>query len=96
MKKWIIGFCSLFVLTASAWATVNLNTATQEQLTTLTGIGPGKAKAIIEYRKTTPFKSPEDITKVPGIKNATYVRIKNDIAVGGAPAPAPVAKPVKK
>ena len=101
MKNWFIGFCSMFLLAASALAAVNINTATEDQLVTLSGIGPGKAKAIIEYRKTTPFKTVEDITKVPGIKTSSYNKIKGEITVNGgnvATAKAPVAavKPPKK
>lgn len=102
MKKWFIGFCSLFLLAAAAMASVNINTATEDQLVGLNGIGPGKAKAIIEYRKTTPFKTPEDITKVPGIKTSSYNKIKADITVSGgttaaaAKPAAPAKAPAKK
>lgn len=43
---------------------VNLNTATEEELQTLPGIGPAMAKRLIEHR---PFHSFDDVTAVPGI-----------------------------
>jgi competence protein ComEA len=57
---------------------VNLNTASQEDLEKLPGIGPTKAKAIINGR---PYQSPEDIMKVRGIKEGTYKKLKDFIIV---------------
>lgn len=57
---------------------IDLNTATQEELDTLPGIGPVKAKAIIENR---PFKTIEDIMKVPGVKEGEFAKIKHLISV---------------
>ena len=81
----------------AAFAAVDLNTANQAQLESLTGIGPAKAKDIIDFRtKNGPFKSTEDIMKVPGIKEGTYAKIKGEIAVGGkAAAPAKADKAAK-
>ena len=58
---------------ALSFAAVNVNTATVDELDKqLTGIGPAKARAIVEYReKNGPFKSVDDLAKVPGIKEAT-------------------------
>ncbi|MBU3823279.1 MAG: ComEA family DNA-binding protein [Candidatus Oceanisphaera merdipullorum] len=51
---------------------ININTATAEQFTQLSGIGANKAAAIIAYReKNGPFTSVEDLTKVSGIGPAT-------------------------
>lgn len=58
--------------------TVNLNTASQEELERLPGIGMIKAKAIIAAR---PFASAEDVMKVKGIKQGTYNKIKDHIVV---------------
>lgn len=61
---------------------ININTATKEALETLTGIGPAKANAIIDYRlKKGPFVTIEDIQKVPGIGPATFNQIKEQIIV---------------
>ena len=67
---------------AAAGAKVNLNTATAEQLKTLNGIGDARAKAIIDYREMNGFfKSIEEIKLVPGIKDAAFEKICEDIEV---------------
>ena len=58
--------------------TININTATQEQLEALLGIGPVKAQAIIAGR---PYAQIEDIMKVKGIKEKTFAKIKDYIVV---------------
>ncbi len=61
---------------------INLNQATKEQLMTLTGIGEARAKDIIAYREEHgAFQTIEDIMKVPGIKEAAFGKIKNEIVV---------------
>ena len=56
---------------------VNINTATVEELQTITGIGESKAKSIIEYRKVNGnFKTIEDIKNVEGIGEKLYESIK--------------------
>lgn len=60
---------------------VNINTATKEELMTLSGIGAAKALAIIEYRKTNPFQKIEDIQKVSGIGESVYEKIKDSITI---------------
>lgn len=63
-------------------ARVNLNTATKQQLMTLTGIGEARADAILAYRENMgPFQRIEDIMKVSGIKEAAFQKIKDDICV---------------
>ncbi|MBM3116268.1 ComEA family DNA-binding protein [Jeongeupia naejangsanensis] len=97
MKKWLAAFVGMFLLCASVFAAVDLNTATEQQLEGLNGIGPTKAKSIVDYRtKNGAFKTPEDIMKVPGIKEGTFNKIKGDISVGGkVAAPAATAKSSK-
>ncbi len=61
---------------------VNINTATKEQLDSLPGIGTKKAEAIIEYRNNvSTFLKPEDIKNVSGIGDKVYEQIKDYIAV---------------
>lgn len=60
---------------------ININTASAEELKTLSGIGDVTAEKIIEYRSSTAFKSKEDIMSVDGIGSKTYEKIKDDITV---------------
>ncbi len=61
---------------------ININTANAEQLTSLTGIGEAKAKAIIEYRNVNgAFKSIDDIMEVSGIGESVFVKIKDHITI---------------
>ncbi|WP_455683557.1 ComEA family DNA-binding protein [Thomasclavelia sp.] len=55
---------------------ISLNKATKEQLMTIKGIGPKTAEKIIEYRQKTPFCTIEEITKVSGIGQKTYLKIR--------------------
>ena len=61
---------------------VNLNTADEELLCTLPGIGESRAKSIIQYRQEHGnFQKVEDIMKVSGIKDGAYEKIKDLITV---------------
>jgi competence protein ComEA len=71
-----------------AMAAVNLNTASVAELDQLKGVGPGKAKAIVEYRtKNGPFKSVDDLGKVKGFGPKTLESLRADLTVGAATAP---------
>ena len=61
---------------------VNINTATQTELETLSGIGPSTALKIINYREENgKFKKIEDIKNVPGIGEAKFENIKEEICI---------------
>lgn len=61
---------------------VNINTADVEELTTVSGIGESKAKAIIAYREENGnFKKIEDILNVSGIGEKLFEKIKENITV---------------
>ena len=61
---------------------VNINSATREELMTLSGIGESRANDIISYRNQYgPFRSIEEIQNVSGIKTGIYEKIKDYITV---------------
>ena len=60
---------------------VNINTASQDELKTLNGIGDVIAERIIEYRSSNAFRSKEDIMSVKGIGKGIYEKIKDRITV---------------
>ncbi len=61
---------------------INLNTATKEELMTLSGIGESKAESIISYRESNGgFSSIEEIMNIEGIKEGIYSKIKDKIKV---------------
>lgn len=61
---------------------VNINTANNEELQTLIGIGEAKAQDIIDYRNQNGnFKTIEDIKNVTGIGDSLFEQIKDDITV---------------
>ena len=57
---------------------IDPNQASESQLETLPGIGPAKAKAIIEHR---PYTKVEDLLNVPGIGEKTLDEIKNLVTI---------------
>lgn len=84
MKTWKLALAStLLALSAlSVQAAVDLNTADAKALEKLPGIGPAKAKAIVEHRsKNGGFKAVEDLKKVDGIGDKTFESLKSEISV---------------
>ena len=61
---------------------ININTASKEELMTLTGIGESKADNIIKYRQENgSFSAVEDLTNVSGIGESIFNKIKDSITV---------------
>ena len=59
---------------------MNINTADEQELDRLPGIGPAMAKRIVEYRETNgAFQAPEDIKNVKGIGDAKFEKMKDMI-----------------
>jgi competence protein ComEA len=88
IRIWL-GLIVLIILANSALAAVNINSANQAELESLKGIGPVKAKAIIDYRSQHgPFSSVDDLDKVKGIGKGTLDKIRKEIMVNGGATPA--------
>lgn len=60
---------------------ISINTATIEELDSLSGVGPSIAQRIIDYRQHTPFSSLEDLMNIKGIKQKLYDKIKDNICL---------------
>ena len=58
---------------------VNINTASKEELKTLSGVGDVTAQKIMDYRESTPFGAIEDLKQVSGIGDKKFDAIKNMI-----------------
>lgn len=63
---------------------IDINTASVSTLTYLPGIGPSTAERIVRYREIHgPFRDIEDLKKISGIGDKTYMTIRRYIKVGG-------------
>lgn len=61
---------------------ININTASQTELETITGVGPSLASKIITYRKKNgKFKTIEDLKNVSGIGDSKFETIKDEIEI---------------
>ncbi len=87
LSLWVYGArhsaaAGITVVETAREARININTASAEELTALSGIGETKAKAIVAYRERHgAFSTVEDIIKVYGIGPATFEKIKDYITV---------------
>jgi len=60
---------------------ISLNTASLQELMTLTGIGEAKALAIISYRNQKKFSNIEEVKNVSGISETIFSKIKDNICI---------------
>jgi len=88
-RQWIALFTALAMVmifagnaAAEAGPTININTASIEELTQLDRVGPKYAERIVAYRtENGPFQAPEDIMLVAGIGEKTFEANKDRIVV---------------
>ena len=72
------------VQTERAAVLVNINTATAEELETVTGIGPVLAQAILDYRaEHGDFQTLDELLEVRGIGSAKLDAMRDEITTGG-------------
>ena len=94
LARLLLTLACWLVMTGTALAQLNINTASPEQLDGLKGIGPTKAQAIVDYRRQHgAFKSIDELQNVPGIGPTTLKDIRKDGTVGGALHPVAVPPP---
>ena len=58
------------------FASINLQTATKDELMSIKGVGDKKADQIIEYRKTNKIESAEDLKNIKGFGNSIVSNIE--------------------
>lgn len=107
MFKKIIVTAAMLAAFGQAFASVDVNTANEDALRSVKGIGPAKAKSILDERAAHgPYKDASDLGKrVKGLGGHTVERLQAEglaigpsgagaktVAAAGAPAAAPNAK----
>lgn len=65
------------------FAEVDINSASKEELKTLSYIGDKKAQRIIDYREENCFDSKSELKNVKGIGDGIFQRISDDIIANG-------------
>ncbi len=84
MKRLLLAVLMWSAFSGVALAVVNINTATKEELMTLKSVGEKRAQEIINYRtKNGPFKSVDDLEKVPGIGPGIMKQIRSEVTTTG-------------
>lgn len=87
--QWIVALLIGLMLNTSALAVIDLNTATQSELESVKGIGPAKAKRIVDYRrKNGAFRNLDALASVQGFGKASVAKLRHELVVSGTTKPA--------
>ncbi|AOK67026.1 ComEA family DNA-binding protein [Burkholderia multivorans] len=97
IRKWFAA-AALFGAFASAWAAVDVNSANEDALMGIKGIGPARAKAILDERGARgPFKDAADLaSRVKGMGGHTVERLQKEgltVGAAGSGAAGPAGSP---
>jgi competence protein ComEA len=87
MFRKILVTAAMLAAFGHAYAAVDVNTANEDALRTIKGIGPAKAKSILDEREAHgPYKDPSDLAKrVKGLGGHTVERLQAEgLAVGAS------------
>lgn len=88
VKRIIFTITTLCIIIPTTFAQVNINTADEQELQTLKGVGEVKAKSIIEYReKNGKFQSIDDLKNVDGFGEKTVNKLRDQIVVDAVALP---------
>jgi competence protein ComEA len=81
MSRWPIAIAFAFASQLAA-AALNLNTASKDELVALSGIGPAKAQAILDYRaQHGGFKTLDELKDVKGIGARRFEKLKPELTL---------------
>ncbi len=72
---------------AATQAKLDLNGATAEELSTLPGIGPKRARAIVAYRERHRFARTRELRRIRGIGPKTFQRLQAHVTIGSVSPP---------
>jgi competence protein ComEA len=94
IRKWFAA-AALFGAFASAWAAVDVNSANEDALMGIKGIGPARAKAILDERGARgPFKDAADLaSRVKGMGGHTVELLQKEGLTVGAAGPSAAGSP---
>jgi competence protein ComEA len=91
MRRTMLGLLAVMALLAGQVVVakaespaLNINTASAQELATIKGIGPAKAKAIVDHREANgAFKSVDDLKMVRGIGDNLLEQLRPQVTVEG-------------
>jgi competence protein ComEA len=67
---------------------IDLNRASVTELMRIPGVGEKRAQAIVAHRQRSPFRRAEDVLQVKGLGPVWFGKVKANLSVGAASAPA--------